>query len=398
MSQALAANIPKLYLLKLCRWFMLTMPIIVPFYYANGMDMTDIMTLQAIFAVAIVVMEIPSGYFGDLIGRKKSLIVGAVLGFLGFALYSVSEGFWGFMAAEILAGIGGSFISGSDSALLYDTLIVLDRKNDYTRFEGRTYAMGNFAEAGAGILGGLLAVYSLRWPFYAQTAVLGLSVLAALSLIEPPRSEIFSSGSNWQNILRAVRYSLFGHPRLRNYIFLSSAIGMATLTMAWFAQPYFALASIPLVYYGVLWASLNLTVGFASWFAYRIQNQLSFLYIIGLLLVLVFFGYFGASLLPPALGIAAIFTLYLGRGIATPILKDLVNAETPSEMRATVLSVRSFVIRLGFAATAPLLGWLTDQYSLLRALGIGGMLFLVLSLAVLLLICLADRTAWRTPP
>lgn len=79
----------------------------------------------------------------------------------------------------------------------------------------------------------------------------------------------------------------------------------------------------------------------------------------------------------------AIFVLYLGRGIATPILKDWVHAETPSEMRATVLSVRSFMTRLGFAATSPVLGWLSDHHSLQTALISGGVFFLILCLGAL---------------
>lgn len=386
MSDRLAANIPKLYLLKLCRWFMLSMPIIVPFYHSNGMDMADILILQAIFSITIVAMEIPSGYFGDLIGRKKSLVIGAIFGFLGFAIYSLAQGFWGFVCAEILAGIGGSFISGSDSALLYDTLLTLKRKEDYTRLEGRTYAMGNFAEALAGILGGFLAIYSLRYPFYIQTGILGISVFVAISIIEPPRSEVFSGTDNWANIRKAIRYSLLDHIQLRNYILLSAAIGMATLTMAWFAQPYLVYAGIPLAWFGLIWAGLNLTVGIASWYAHRVQDKWSFLTVMIIILITVFTGYFGAGLLPVQIGIAVIFILYIGRGIATPVLKNLVNGQTPSEMRATVLSVRSFIIRLGFAGIAPLLGVLTDTWGIREALLAGGLTFLGLSVLSLIAI------------
>ena len=58
---------------------------------------------------------------------------------------------------------------------------------------------------------------------------------------------------------------------------------------------------------------------------------------------------------------------------------------TFSEMRATVLSIRNFVIRLMFAAMAPLVGWLHDLYSLSIALQataviifVPGLLFLIL--------------------
>ena len=47
--------------------FMLIMPVIVPFFRAHGLSMADVYRLQTIFAVAIVVLEVPSGYVSDLL-------------------------------------------------------------------------------------------------------------------------------------------------------------------------------------------------------------------------------------------------------------------------------------------------------------------------------------------
>ena len=64
-------NIYLLYLIRFSRWFLLTMPIIVPFYTDNGLDLESVMQLRAINSLVIILMEIPSGYVGDLLGRKK---------------------------------------------------------------------------------------------------------------------------------------------------------------------------------------------------------------------------------------------------------------------------------------------------------------------------------------
>ncbi|MCD7713224.1 MAG: MFS transporter, partial [Firmicutes bacterium] len=67
-----------------------------------------------------------------------------------------------------------------------------------------------------------------------------------------------------------------------------------------------------------------------------------------------------------ALGV--LFVFYIVRGFATPVLKGYINQMTFSEMRATVLSIRNFVIRLMFAAMAPFVGWLNDIFSLQTAI------------------------------
>ena len=64
------------------------------------------------------------------------------------------------------------------------------------------------------------------------------------------------------------------------------------------------------------------------------------------------------------LGLILITTVYIVRGLATPVMRTYINDITPSNMRATVLSVRSFCIRVTFAIMAPMLGWIADIYTL----------------------------------
>ena len=78
-------NIPRLYLVKISKWFNMVMPIVVLFYQSNNMGMHEIFLLKAIYSVAIVAMEIPSGWMADVWGRKKTLILGS----LGFFISSL---------------------------------------------------------------------------------------------------------------------------------------------------------------------------------------------------------------------------------------------------------------------------------------------------------------------
>ena len=63
---------------------------------------------------------------------------------------------------------------------MYDTLLEIKEEKQYTKIEGRTYGIGNFSEAIAGLLGGLLATSSLLLPIQIQTAVLFLCILIEL--------------------------------------------------------------------------------------------------------------------------------------------------------------------------------------------------------------------------
>jgi MFS family permease len=376
MHQTVRSNILRLYIIKLSKWLMLTMPILFLFYRENGLATHDLFLLKAVYSAAIVCLEIPSGYFGDIWGRKSSLVLGSVLGFVGFALYCVSTGFWGFLACEIILGIGQSFISGSDSALLYDTLQEAKKEKEYLKIEGRLISAGNFAEAIAAPLGVLIAIISLRTTFFFQAAVAFSAIPAALTLFEPARREMTGTTS-FKQILRIVRYALFENRGLQATIVYSSVIGTATLTMAWFVQPYFVFLAMPLALYGIFIPLLNLTAGITSMHAYKIEKRLGRENTILFIAIGIASGYLCLGLFNTLWAMFFLFLFYIIRGIATPILKNHINEITPSEIRATVLSIRSLIIRLAFVILGPFLGWFADRAGLPSTLVTGAAIFLV---------------------
>ena len=186
-------------------------------------------------------------------------------------------------------------------------------------------------------------------------------------------------------ILRILKYSLVTNRRLCYNIMFSGIIGAATLTMAWFVQPVLMKLETPTSYYGVIWTVLNLTVGLSALYSDRVERYFGMRKSNTFILLVIIGGYISLAYNLTYWGLAILFIFYIVRGFATPILKGYINQMTFSEMRATVLSIRNFVIRLIFAAIAPFIGWLNDFYSLHVALlvsagiiAIPGILFLVL--------------------
>jgi len=254
----------------------------------------------------------------------------------------------------------------------------------YTRFEGRITSLGNIAEAAAGILGGVLAGITLRAPYFAQSFVALIALPAALTLVEPTR-QIPLMKASLREVFQIARFALFKDRPLRRNILFSAITGTATLTMAWFAQPFFEYSKIDIAWFGLLWTSLNLTVAFTSYNAHRIEQKLGQSRSIILIALMIPIGYLALSRFHTPYGLIILFLFYLVRGYATPVLKDYINRITASNIRATVLSVRNFTIRLLFALVGPLLGWIKDIYSLPQALTLAGIIFLVISILTAIL-------------
>lgn len=376
MRLAVHPNVYYLYLIKLAKWFMLVMPVVALFYTDNGLDSLDIYLLQAIYSLSVAVMEIPSGYMADVIGRRTSLILGAVLGTLGYVMYSISASFGSFLAAEIILGLGGSFISGSDSALLYDSLAESGDNHRYLQFEGRITALGNLAETVAAICGGLLAAYlGYRAVYIGQAAVAALAIPAALLLVEPNREKL-SCQPSVRQILTVCRESMVINRKLRGAILLSSVIGTATLCMAWTCQIYFVDRGLDEMAITPIWVVLNLVVAIISALSHRVIRILGIPLAIGSITLLIPMGFILLGTSSLITGLAALLIFYVVRGYATPLLKDLTNLYCDATIRATVLSIRSLIIRTGFAILGPLIGSLSRHGSLATALVTAGIALL----------------------
>ena len=357
-------NILKMYLLKAVLWFMVAMPIIVLFFQEHGLTLTEVMILQSIYSFSVALFEIPSGFIADVFGRKRTIVLSTIFTFIGFLVFSFYGGFYAFSIAQVLVGIGGSLMSGSDSAIIYDTLLETNSKTKYTKIEGRSYAIGNFSEALAGILGGFLAVGSIYMPIYVQTTILFFSIPIAFTLIEPNMHKENKLDRSFKAVLEVVNFAMVDNQRLKWLIIYSAAMGVATLSMAWFAQPFFKAINIPLAYFGILWAVLNFSAGITSFNAHKLDNENNKYKTLFYISLSMFISFILLGFIDSFFGLIFILFIYLLRGLITPILRNVINENTTSNKRATVLSIRSLIIRISFAICAPILGYIADNYSL----------------------------------
>lgn len=371
---------------------MLFMPIVVLFYKDNGLSITQIMLIQAIYSITIACIEIPSGFFADIMGRKKSISIGMLFNLSGMIIYCFANSFWSFLPAALCLGIGQSFISGSDTALLYDSLKELNREKEFIKLEGKTIFIGNFAEAIAFIIGGFLAEISLRTPFYYQTIIAAIGFFIALFLIEPSFKKIEVKHKHLSKFKEVLTY-IFKEKKLLNFLLYSSIIGVITLTMAWFVQPYFIALKLPVKYFGVAGALLNLTVAIAAFFAYKIEKKVGSKNTLFIIFIIAFSTYIILSLFLNYWMLAVLGIFYFMRGVATPVLRDYINQYSPSEIRATIMSLRGFAIRVMFALISPFLGFITDVYTIQEAFLLFGVVVFVVSGIAFLLV---SRTLKQT--
>lgn len=345
-------------------------PIITLFWKDQiGMSLADIMILQALFGLAVVLFQFPSGYFADRVGYRPSLLVGTVLLMTGWLVYTRGNSFWAIAVAEIVLGAASAFVSGADRALLWVSLETAGRSGEYTRWDGRMRAVSQTSEALSAAAGGWLYTLGPRWPFWFQVPSAALAFVTAAALRETPRLRSADPRSHARRALHILAFTLWHHRRLRAAMALSIALGLSSFVMVWLIQPYMQARGIPPEWFGPLWAGAHMWLAGVSLASARVVGVLGVrLSLLGCC-ALVPLGYAGLALSPAAWGIAFYLCFMTLRGLQAPILVGVMQQDAPAEDRASVLSIAALVFRLSFVVAGPPIGALVDRAGMETALG-----------------------------
>lgn len=127
------------------------------FWEQRGMTIQMVVYTEIIFAITVVFLEVPTGIIADKWGRKKMIVWSAVLECCMFLILLFATEFWHFAAAIFLAGIARSASSGSENALLYDSLLENGMEKDFEKYLGRLNVCDFTAAILAALFGSFLA-------------------------------------------------------------------------------------------------------------------------------------------------------------------------------------------------------------------------------------------------
>ena len=161
-------------------------------FFLSKLSIADVLLLESIFFLSVVLLEVPSGYFSDKVGRRATLIISSIGVVIAHSLFllgaQLAEPFAVFAIAQISLAAGTSFKSGTDTSLHYDSLLALERTNEFSAREAAVEKLGFYAGAGAALLGGAVATLDLSYA-YVISLLIGLLTLAITLQFKEPVSD-----------------------------------------------------------------------------------------------------------------------------------------------------------------------------------------------------------------
>jgi len=362
-SNALRRNLPKLSALSAMTAFGFSMPIIILFQQAHGLTLTQALLLQSFYSLALVICEIPSGYLADRWGRKPTIVTGAFLLSAGMLIYALSSGFIGFLIAEIILAIGGSCQSGTIEALTYDTLTALKEEKRFLKVNG----LQGFCVLGGktitSLLAGSLAAVSIILPLWVDVGLFGLAIPLSLTLQEPLR-QVMKETQHLKAIWNVCTHALIRNKILQGLLLIATIVAVIDLQIFWFLQPYQEAAGLPLPLFGLTYAAMCLAGAIAYKEAHRFGQRAESMHTLIIIAIVLILACIGMGAVTSLWGLSFFIMEGIAFGLFDPIISNLINHATTSDVRATVLSLKSLAARLLFAASSPLLAFSADKFSL----------------------------------
>lgn len=156
----------------------------------KGMSPALVAATMAAGDLALMALEVPTGWFADRFGSRRSLILGSLLQVAGMLCCWLAGGVAGLVGACLLVALADAFRSGADQSLLYRTCVAISREPEFQRIEARCRSVQVVSLALLVVAGGaIVTTWGFAAGWLAETMLCALGGVIAWAMIEPPAAE-----------------------------------------------------------------------------------------------------------------------------------------------------------------------------------------------------------------
>ncbi|WKZ30962.1 MAG: MFS transporter [Candidatus Dojkabacteria bacterium] len=380
-TTGLKRNVTVYYISNALSGLLFTIPVWVAFHQ-QYLDYSQLAFIAGLSYFVTLILELPTGALADLIGRKRTIIIGQVLIgvfriFLGFSFAP-----WMFYVAWLGEAAGNAFVSGADKALLYDSLKECGDEKKFPGIVAKSSLVRRALMVAAVLSGGYLYQYFEGLPFILRGLAYMVMAIVSVFLIEP---DVESYKFTLKNYTRQAKKG-FIHLLRTPYLKSLTAYYTVVVGIIWVCQDYFVNTFAKDSGYtekeqSWVFASLylisTLVVLFLTRNESKIMNKkLLYVSMAAILIVSLVPGYYASKLVVYFL----IFGLNLTSAMQRALLDNYVNEELESKYRATAMSGLNLLVSGVYMAVLFISGPFQDEYSnrfVWSALGIAAVLLLV---------------------
>lgn len=163
------------------------LPLSAIFFIENaGFTIRDVGLLSAFFSLVQLLVEVPTGYFADKVGRVASIRLGAISCAIATTFYVITSHKTGIFLGTFFEALGYSFLGGAGEALIHDSLVAKKQTHDYTRIMSKSMSISLIANAILITLVPMTYALSPKYPFILGTITYLCLLTVALFMQDLP--------------------------------------------------------------------------------------------------------------------------------------------------------------------------------------------------------------------
>jgi len=375
-------NIPLLFVTASLVWVRFYIPILALFYIASQVTFKEFTIIIAVFSLVTLLLEVPSGVFADLLGKKNSLLCSRFCYIIHMVILAFFNGFWPLLIGQIIAGVGVSLTSGAKEAILYDTLKKLGREKEHKRLSGYMFAVTQVTMAIVFILGGVLFMISPKLPAIASIPFLVLGFILTFFLKEPYVNKKRPTLRNSFLHLKEGLVYFWHHDYVKYLVFYYMFI-MAIIDISLSSSSvYLEHIRIPVYLIGVIAFVTSMITAYTSKTAYVWEERIgekNSLFLIQLLLLV---SVFTMSLMIDYIGVLFYLLIPLILGFFEVVINHYVNIHIATSHRATMLSIKNLFNHAAIFLLFPLFGHIKEVMSMSTAFVFVGVFFVIYAIGL----------------
>jgi len=347
------------------------------FGLARGLTIQEMVYLEIIYAVVILLLEVPTGVIADRWSRKYMMVLSSIFIFFEFFVLIFAFNFWVFALSALCAAIGGALASGTSNAIFYDSLKTVGEEKNYEKVLGRNHLFDYTAGGIAALLGGLIAAkWGLAAPYWFSLIGTSLAFFITLTLHEPKNKTSTHESGFWRHIREATTF-LRERKTLQFVILYGVMIAATWDYVDEYWQIYLQEISIPVALFGVYSVIAGMLHSVGGVFAHRLKNKFSYNSVFLTLLLVSAAAILAASVIGEWYGAAILLLGNITFGVSVPLVSGYLHHRVSSSHRATVDSLQSLLLRLAVIAVGLAFGYVSTRYSIFTGFGLLGSILLV---------------------
>ena len=353
-------QITKLYMVTAIGYFQIAGASWVALLALRGFSLLEIGLMESIFHVVSFIFEIPSGVVADVFGRKKTLALSRFVSLISKIFMIVSTNFWTTAFAIGFSALSYNLESGTREALAYDSLKFAGKEEDYNKYASTEMVIYRIVNSTATLCAGLALILGYKIA-YAIDAVIGVvALLITFALKEVCVDEKPEATRVTIRIRKVVRESarfLVTNKRARGIMIVNSFVGAVSTLVLFFLQAKLPMAGLNngLLGLSLFIMGLGAALGARMVAHFPQSNYVKLLLISGTGVLFAFAMTFTGM---PYIMIAGGFVGAFADDFLEVRTDVILNEMIPSEQRATLVSVSSFMFSVIMIVMSGFMGWI----------------------------------------